>query len=137
MKRYYITAGLIIAIDQLTKFFASQMTAKVQVFGPFYLNFVTNTGAGFSILQGQNVMLAIVNLAITAGLIYYFKRFKKEERIYVAMIIGGAVGNLIDRLVHGHVIDFVDLSYWPVFNVADSAVFIGVMMLLVISFKRP
>jgi len=87
---------------------------------------VTNTGAAFGILQGSTLFLIIVScvavLAITAYLRYY--------PFALALILGGTIGNLIDRVFLGHVIDFIDVGFWPVFNIADSANTVGVILLV-------
>ncbi len=135
--RYWIIALSVIALDQLTKLLASLYLRTPFVVLPFFrLAYSENTGAGFSILQGMNTMLIFVMLIIIGLLLYFFKSFKKEEKLFISMIIGGAVGNLISRILLGHVIDFIDFRIWPVFNIADSAITAGVIGLLYLMFRK-
>jgi signal peptidase II len=134
----------VIGLDQITKqlieaSFAFRESLAVLPF--FNLTLVYNQGAAFSFLSDQGgwqrwffVVLAIV---VTIVLISWMRKLSKHERfvaIALSLIIGGAVGNLIDRIIYGHVIDFVDLYYgqyhWPAFNVADSAIVLGVGFML-------
>jgi len=132
-------AILVVLIDQITKLIARnflQPIREIKIFGPVYLTYAENTGAGFSIFTNQNTLLIYLMLIIVGLLIYYYDRFYIRERIYVCVIIGGAASNLIDRIVHGHVIDFMNLTIWPVFNIADIAITTGVAGLLYLSLKR-
>jgi signal peptidase II len=136
---YAIAAFSVIAMDQLTKLLIRlfmPIGEGVQVI-PYVLRIthVENTGAGFSILRGQNTALIFVMLTIIGALMFYFDRFKGNEKWFVAIIIGGAAGNLIDRILLGHVTDFMDITIWPVFNLADSCVTLGVCGLLYLALK--
>jgi len=135
-----IISIIIILIDQISKYMIrTLMTLKgsVEILRPvLYLTYTKNTGAGFSILTGMNTFLIIISILIIAGLIYYFKRFTKAERYPLSLILGGAIGNLIDRIIFGHVIDFINVRVWPIFNIADSAITIGIIWLLIIQFRR-
>jgi signal peptidase II len=106
---------------------------------------VHNTGAAFSFLSEaggwQRWLFAGLAVAISTAIAVWLTRLKKHETLLavaLALILGGAVGNLIDRLVYGYVIDFLDVYYeswhWPAFNIADSAITLGVMLMLVESF---
>jgi signal peptidase II len=143
-------AGVII-LDQLTKwwiissFFLHESREVVPGF--FNLTFVTNTGAAFGFLAGRETTLRQaffigVSLAALAALAFAYRHFREEGRLAVTalgLIAGGAVGNLIDRLRFGRVIDFLDVyvgSYhWPAFNVADAAITIGAGLLILSSFR--
>lgn len=114
--KFWIIPLAIILVDQLTKYFARQSG-----------NYIKNTGAAWGTLQGANIFLAILTIAV---IIFILIKWKELEGIPISLILGGAVGNLIDRIIFGHVIDFIDFKYWPLFNIADSAITIGVIMLL-------
>jgi len=137
MKKYLIAGAVVLALDQATKALARAYLGSVSIIGDFFtLTYITNTGAGFSLFQGQNLLLATAGIVIIGFLLYFFKRFQKNEQIFVAIIIGGALGNLIDRLILGHVVDFIAFSFWPTFNIADCAVSIGALSLIYMSFKN-
>ncbi len=130
---FFITAFVVIIIDQVTKFFASKITAPIQVIGTFLeLDLVHNTGAGFGILQGWRWPLILIALIIIGVIIWQSRRYKDDLMTYIflGLVLGGAIGNLIDRIYVGYVIDFISFSFWPAFNAADSAITIGVIGLI-------
>ncbi len=135
----------VIVIDQLTKTWATDnlLFAQSVILTPF-LNFTLlhNTGAAFSFLADaggwQRWFFMGLAAIISIGLFIWILRLSAKQMwlgIALALILGGAIGNLIDRTIYGYVIDFIDLYYqqwhWPAFNVADSAISIGVFMLLI------
>ncbi len=104
---------------------------------PFFsIIFVKNTGAGFGILQGYNIILIVVSIMVLWFICKYYKKIPDEKYVIFAsgLITAGIVGNLIDRIFRGYVIDFLDLFiknyHWPTFNIADSALVIGVVLLI-------
>jgi signal peptidase II len=99
------------------------------------INFVKNTGASFSILQNQNSLLLFIGI-LTLGLLFYKIDYilKDKSIIAWALIIGGILSNLIDRIYLGYVVDFINFHWWPVFNIADSALTIGVIILIIKDF---
>lgn len=142
----WLTLSLaIILADQLTKYLIEAnflVFETVRVTSFFNLTLVYNQGAAFSFLadQGgwQRWFFAILAVAVTAVLMIWLVRLKHHERLVatsLSLIIGGAVGNLIDRVRFGHVVDFLDFYYktwhWPAFNVADSAITIGVALMII------
>lgn len=129
-----------IAIDGSMRLYES-----IAIIPYFNLTYVHNTGAAFSFLSEaggwQRWFFAAMALIISAVLSVWLYRLKKHETllaIALALVLGGAVGNLIDRLAYGYVIDFLDVYYqsyhWPAFNIADSAICIGVFLMLLESF---
>jgi len=135
---FFLTALLLVAADQLSKLWIrSNIDIGESLFevGIFRLTHVQNTGAVFGLFQGQSFALTIVAFVGIAGLLFYaffiYRRFPllntKLNRVAISLILGGTVGNLIDRLnpnLNG-VIDFISIGIWPAFNIADSAVVIG------------
>jgi len=133
----FIITLCILCIDQLTKLLASQNLLLNQsqplIKGIFHLTLIHNRGAAFGILKNQ-VQLFIFLSILAVILIYPALRNNKYKEysfynISLALILAGALGNLIDRLRLGYVIDFLDFRIWPVFNVADSAITIGAILL--------
>lgn len=92
-----------------------------------------NTGAAFGIFRSQTIFFVIISLIAVVAIVIYIKRSARPsyfKDIALALILGGAFGNLVDRLFFGYVIDFLDFRVWPVFNVADSAITIGTVLLI-------
>jgi signal peptidase II len=133
-------ATVVVALDQLTKQIASThllMGDPVPVLGDVVrLTLVRNTGAAFGLFPGSRVPFIVISLLAVAVVMYLFVRETYRSlanRILLGCILGGAIGNLIDRIRLGWVVDFIDVGIgatrWPVFNVADSAVTLGVILL--------
>ena len=108
----------------------------------FYITYVKNTGAAWSIFSGETLGLIIVSLIIIAFIIYYISKNKPStmmEKIGYAMILGGSFGNLLDRIIYGYVIDFLDFNIfgynYPIFNLADSFIFIGVILIIIYTWR--
>ena len=129
-----------IAIDGSMRLYES-----ISIFPYFNLTYVHNTGAAFSFLSEaggwQRWFFAAMALIISVVLAIWLSRLKKHETLLavaLALVLGGAIGNLIDRLMYGYVIDFLDFYYqawhFPAFNVADSAISLGVFLMLLESF---
>jgi len=129
--KFLVLTFVIILIDQLTKFLVRGIHKD---FGFFSLNYTVNSGALFGLFQGMNMVFIVLSLVILGFILFYLYKEKKNY-FGVSFLIAGLVGNLIDRVVLGHVIDFLDFKIWPVFNVADSALVLGVIILL-ISLKK-
>lgn len=137
-------SGLIVLLDQVTKHLAEallQMHQPVAILPSFNLMLTYNTGAAFSFLREaggwQRWFFLSLGIAVSIGLIVWLTRLKPEEKrlaLALALVLGGAVGNLIDRTWLGHVIDFIQLYYqnwyWPTFNIADSAITVGAVLLV-------
>jgi signal peptidase II len=123
---------ILIFIDRLTKYSASTLAKPID-YGLFSLTLASNTGAGFSILQNSNAWLVWVSV-IVLGIIIYFKDY--FPRAGFLLIITGLIGNLIDRIFYGYVVDFINFKVWPVFNLADSMITIGAILTLIFWIKR-
>ena len=132
-----IFISIILALDQLTKFFISKnllLNQSVPIIkGVLHFTLVHNRGAAFGILKNQ-ILLFIFTAIFAIVLIYIHLKNHRHKRysvynISLSLILAGASGNLIDRLFLGYVIDFIDFRIWPVFNVADSAITIGTILL--------
>ncbi len=150
LKYLWLSLAIIIA-DQISKTVMVNwldLYETVPVLPFFNLTMAHNTGAAFSFLAGaggwQRWFFVVLAAVISVVLIIWMRRLAptaKLEAISLALIIGGAIGNVIDRLIYGYVIDFLDVyagSYhWPAFNIADSAICIGAVLLIIDSFRKP
>ena len=137
-------SGLTLAADQLTKYLVVMSLSPGQslplIPSVLHLTYVQNTGAAFGLLKGRHLLFIgislIVILWIARELLTHAAGLTSTARRAYALILGGAAGNLIDRIRVGSVIDFVDLRVWPVFNLGDSAITIGVTLLVWQSMRR-
>ena len=133
---FMFTALVTLIVDQVTKYMVvSHMLPgeSIPVLEPFfYLTYVLNPGAAFGILAHHRVFFVFVSLCFIA-VVFLGYRFLPKDRLWLrlalGLVVGGAVGNLIDRLRLGGVVDFFDFRVWPVFNIADSAIVIGVLLM--------
>jgi signal peptidase II len=136
------TAGLVVAIDQATKQLAATNIARgdqVAVFPGLELTNARNTGVAFGALEGGGLIVAILIGLSLALLVGYFATNLDKPWLWlpVGMLLGGALGNLADRAREGAVIDWIDPVRWPAFNVADSCIVVGVVLLLWLVEGRP
>ncbi len=136
---FLLIAALIVAADQLSKVWIKSILAVGQSLpdtGFPRLTHIKNTGAAFGLFQGQSFALTIVAFVGAAFLLAFafiiYRKFpfldSKLGRSALGLILGGTIGNLIDRLRFGYVTDFIDVGFWPTFNIADSAVVIGTIL---------
>jgi signal peptidase II len=125
-----ILVGLII-LDQLLKSWFETRKLFVDL-GIVSLHFITNTGASFGMLQGNNALLAWVSVIVLGVILLNVDKIKKEQALPVILILAGLLGNLIDRITRGFVVDFIDFKFWPVFNLSDSLIVIGVLWLIIV-----
>ncbi len=147
---YTLVVLLAVVLDQLTKLWILRSFTLYEsreiIPGLFNLVYVTNTGAAFSFLADvdspwRHYFFLGVGLLATIGLTLYYYRLRAVHRGYaiaLGLVVGGALGNLIDRLRLGSVVDFLDFHlagyHWPAFNVADSAICVGAVLFLILSF---
>lgn len=145
-KRIVRVSLTVLFIDIISKLLISHfmiVNESIDVINNFlYLTYVKNDGVAFSLLGGNRVFIIIMCLIILGFIIYYIGNNKINllDSIGFGLVIGGALGNLIDRVIYGYVIDFIDayiFGYnYPIFNVADMGVVIGVIIILISSFMK-
>ena len=123
---------VLLIFDRLTKIWAANLKINKD-YGLFAFTYITNNGAGFSIMQNMNMLLVIISIIALIALIYFYKHVPKFSFI---LLLSGIIGNLIDRISYGSVIDFINFKFWPVFNIADSLIFIGVTYWIIILFRE-
>ena len=145
MLKWIWLAVVVVILDQLTKYIAStslEMFKPVAVMPMFNWALMHNTGAAFSFLADaggwQRWFFALIAVVVSTVIVLWIKRLQQHEKwqaIALALILGGAIGNVIDRIWLGYVVDFIQVYYqqwyWPAFNIADSAIFIGVVMIII------
>lgn len=145
-RRLLVAAGVIVAVvlvDQLTKWWALTRLASgpIHLIGTLDFELSRNAGASFSLFQGKGFVLIPIAVVLVAGLLVMAWRAPSTGRAAVlGLILGGALGNLSDRLFrgdHGAVVDFVALHFWPTFNVADASIVVGCVLLLVSLARGP
>ncbi len=148
--RWLAISMAVLLLDQITKYAitASFQYNESKVILPFFnLVLAHNTGAAFSFLAGasgwQREFFIVVTIIISAVLLWMLRQNHTNRvlAIALALVLGGAFGNLVDRVLHGHVVDFIQLHAmgyaWPAFNVADSAICVGAALLIWDSFRKP
>ncbi|MCJ7512146.1 MAG: signal peptidase II [Anaerolineales bacterium] len=133
-------AGLVVALDQWSKYLVRSSLAYGEVWVPWdwlgpYARIVhwNNTGAAFGIFPAAGSVIAVVSVLVVVAILYYFPQVPPEQRLVrVALVLqfGGAIGNLVDRISQGTVTDFASVGSFPVFNVADACISIGVALLV-------
>lgn len=147
MRSYALLLGLalsVLVLDQSVKQAVSQNLRDGRVLNVFgglvRLDYTLNTGAAFGMLRSGGLLFAIIAATVSAGILFYYRRVTSSGllvRAGLGLILGGAVGNLIDRIRLGYVVDFIDLRWWPVFNLADSAIVVGVSLLALHALIQP
>ncbi len=129
-----MVAFVLLLIDRVTKrlTLAFLIGKDIALLPYLHLNYVENTGAAFGMMQGGNILLIVVTLLILGYMIKNWNDLTSYGPLVkwgLVLILGGALGNLYDRITLGFVVDFIDLRVWPVFNAADSFITIGGVML--------
>jgi signal peptidase II len=137
-------ASGVVALDQITKHWAvSQLNDGhvVNVLGSLRLNLSFNNGMAFSQGTGIGPIIGVLGMIVVVFLLAGMRRSSVSGAVFVGLVAGGAAGNIVDRLfrgdawLHGAVVDFIDLQWWPVFNIADAAICIGGALLVFTSFR--
>ena len=134
-----VIAAVALLIDQFTKYLAATYLATIVVWAPipslahvFTFTYTTNTGVAFGLFKDLGPIFVGVAVVVIAAIVIYQREIPQEAwlvRVALGLQLGGAAGNLVDRLRVGHVIDFIHFHFWPVFNVADMSIVGGVILL--------
>ena len=132
-----LTATIVIILDQITKFYiCKHMTEGMSIpIVPdiFHLTYILNAGAAFGLLENQRFFFIAIAVVLLGVLVKYYAHIPPTPpilRIGVGLMAGGAIGNLIDRIKSGQVVDFFDFRIWPIFNIADMAIVVGVSIII-------
>ena len=137
-----LAAAIIIAAHLITKLLINhflELGKSIPIIKSIlHITLVHNQGAAFGILQGFSSALVWISVIVIGLIIYFYDRIprKKSVMVYVALILGGTISNLADRLRLAYIIDFVDFRVWPAFNIADIALTVGVIGLIIYLIKK-
>jgi signal peptidase II len=139
-------APLIIVLDQWTKRLVVGKLGLYESWAPipaladwFEIHYITNTGAAFGLLQNANLLFIGIAVAVSTIIVIYYFRLPSGQwllRLAMGLQLGGALGNLIDRLRVGNVIDFIHVQYWFVFNIADASLVVGTALMALVLLRQ-
>ncbi|MBW2985591.1 signal peptidase II [Candidatus Woesearchaeota archaeon] len=124
---------IIIIIDQLTKYLAKSnldLHQSIPIIKDFFhITLTTNTGIGFGLLRDNNALISFITIIILGSILFYYDELPKKGKAHlsIVMIISGALSNLMDRIFLGHIVDFIDFRVWPIFNIADACITLGIL----------
>lgn len=143
--RLFVTAAIIVIVDQISKYLVSslmQTGQSITLINNFlYITYLRNPGAAFGMFPYQTVFFIVITVVVAILILYYYRILSDDHkwlRFSLALQLGGALGNLIDRVRGGYVIDFINFTVWPpVFNLADSAIVIGIGIFLIAFWQDP
>jgi signal peptidase II len=134
-----VIAVIIFALDQVSKLLVLRNIPEGESWGLFpalsrlfRFTFITNTGAAFGMFPQLGGTFMVVAIVVIAGIVLFYHHLPIGNfwiRLSLGLQLGGALGNLVDRIMHGYVVDFVDIGFWPIFNLADLSIVTGVMIL--------
>jgi len=136
-----IISFIVLILDQLSKYLVENNLYKksIDIIGNvFSLTYVENYGAAWGIFSDNNWIILILTPILVILIISYLYKFSKNKLEYIAggLVIGGAIGNYIDRIVRGYVVDFFDFKIWPVFNIADIGIVVGCIVMVLLFIKE-
>ena len=136
------TILLVYGIDQLVKYIVTdqmELGSSMEIVGPFHLTYVQNTGAAFSLFAGNPAVLAVFSGLALIVIVFFMYKFSVGQPglpFALAILAGGATGNLVDRIFRGYVVDYLDVGFWPVFNLADVAIVLSCAGLVFLTWKK-
>lgn len=139
---FFISIAVVLLDQMVKRFIMSDMTLGMSIPvwpGIFHITYIQNPGAAFGILAQQRWLFIAVGFLFVCAAIYFRRRLRRESRWLqwgMALLLGGAVGNLIDRILWGNVVDFLDFRVWPVFNIADISIVVGVGCMMYALLRR-
>ena len=144
---WLLLAVVVFVIDIASKFWIVKnffLFESVNLLPFFSITYVRNIGAAFSIFEGQRWILAAISFIVSTVIVYMLYRNKNKQKLEnfsLALILGGALGNLFDRLYHGFVVDFLDVNFgdwhYPTFNIADCAICLGIGVFILSNYVKP
>lgn len=139
----FLIAFLVVVIDQLTKYLVKknfQLNESLPIIkNILHFTYITNTGSAFGLFKSFNLIFVLFSIIVIVTIFYFVTQIKENEKALqfcAGLLLGGTIGNLIDRISYGYVIDLIDFRIWPVFNTADSAVTISILFLIILLWKK-
>lgn len=139
--RLGILTIILVIIDQVSKYYIQStmmLGESIPVWEDiFHITYILNPGAAFGMMANQTAFFIVLALAIVGAVIYFYPTIRRESRVMklgIGLLLGGAIGNLIDRVQIGMVVDFFDFRIWPIFNIADIGIVCGAGIILGVSF---
>ena len=140
---FYLLALVMLVFDQIFKYLVHKLMyfgQSIPVYSSFVkLTYVRNTGAAFSLFVGFSSYLIVIGIAVVIAVIYFHHRLSSKNywmQTALAFVLGGSLGNLLDRIFRSYVIDYIDITVWPVFNFADIMINVGVIMIAMKLFEK-
>ena len=133
---FYLISVAVFVVDQFLKALAKSSFASggtiTLIKKLVYFTYIENRGAAFGLFQGQRILLILISLAVACVVVYFHLKTSKNSNLQIplAFIFGGTVSNLVDRIFRSFVIDYIDLRFWPIFNVSDVMINLGVLLLI-------
>ena len=134
---FYFVSLIVFALDRAVKFLVVKTlepVGSVQFLkSPLYFTYVSNTGVAFGFFRDHRAALIVIGMIVCAVVAYFYMKSNRNDTFFIlalALIMGGSLGNLFDRVVFGYVIDYIDLKFFAVFNLADMAINVGVLLIL-------
>ncbi|MGC8877686.1 MAG: signal peptidase II [Anaerolineae bacterium] len=136
-----LIVAVVVSLDQLSKSWVVAWLPEGHWWSPwsggaaeiFRITHTTNSGAAFGLFPNQGSLFILIAIIVVIAIVIYYRHLPAEDwliRISLGLQLGGAIGNLIDRLRFGYVVDFIDISFWPIFNLADASITIGVLLII-------
>jgi len=139
----FFVAAIVFSVDRFTKIAALKLLDPGEsvkaIPGVLHITLVLNDGAAFGLFKGRAVLFVFISLAVIISIAAYLFKNRRLDRmasIGLGLILGGALGNLADRITIGRVVDFLDFRVWPVFNIADSCITIGTVVIVFLLFLK-
>ena len=134
---FFGLAAVLVLLDQLSKYLILFINPTWSA-GILTIHLIKNTGAGFGILKGQALLLGFISLLVALIIIFSRKKIIQDQvpLCLFSLLLGGVLGNFIDRIFRGYVIDFIDFRFWPAFNIADATITISIIGLLIYYWKK-
>jgi|SRR3989344_899490 len=135
---FFGTAALVFLLDRITKLLIVHklaLNSSVDV-GPISLVHIVNTGTAFGLLKSAGLIFTVAAIIVSIYLVVKHQTYDSRLQPALGLVLGGALGNVLDRFIYGAVIDFIDLHFWPVFNVADAAISVAIVFLIVQEWKK-
>jgi len=132
IKKFYLLALIIVLFDQASKYLVLYFKPAISL-GVLKIHLIKNTGAGFGILKNQTGLLLLISFVVALSIIFFYKKIPSDKfsQVFFSLFLAGTVGNLLDRLILRYVIDFIDLGFWPAFNIADSVISVAAIGLII------